>query len=221
MVTYAQANGTLTRVRSFYKNGIKSSNKAYTTDQKSLIPPVPTLQKHVTRNANIAISERALPGHRTAGAEKWTPYVAGGDLLHSGDTAGNCGEMACVALYVAISEQGVPRQEAFLWTLTAQQGWLPPVQGGFGHSVAFLGSINDVDNGWIVDPWCNLCKHPDDYRDTSLTARLIQWEGQGKRIRVPGLLGGWLNPTHAAITNILARDAGFSSCRADDVFPGF
>jgi hypothetical protein len=203
MVTRTQAENTLSEVRAFYKHDLKSSNKAYINSSFGL-----TLS-----NNNISQSRLISEANRAKFKGK-TPYQIGAYLhrQRNGARAGNCGEMAAVAVYLAIKNYNVSMDEAFLWTLTAPGGLL--VQGGFGHSVAFLGDETAKQNGWLVDPWCNLCCSFADYRQ-ALNLKLLEWKTEGKRIMVPGLRGGWLEPTHQAITGILAANSKFFSLGAE------
>jgi len=215
-VTEDQARSTLKIVRNLYKGGLKSSIKAYTIRYPSLTPS--SDPKHNPRNNNIRQSGIDAAANR-AKFKGWTPYQIGEYLYKQECQTGNCGEMAVLALYVAMRAYWVPREEAFLWKFTAPGGLFPPALGGFGHQVAFLGDVDDLQNSWVVDPWCNLCSRPGNYADTDLMKKLDKWETQGKRILVPGLLGGWVEPTHRSIAGILAKNALFSSCRADRPIP--
>jgi hypothetical protein len=206
MVTQTQAENTLSEVRAFYKHDLKAANKAYINDSYGL-----TLSTN-----NISQSRLISKANRDKLKGK-TPYEIGAYLhrQRSGTRAGNCGEMAAVAIYLAIENYDVSMDQVFLWTFIAPGGVL--VQGGFGHSVAFFGD-EKAKQGWVVDAWCNLCCGYSDY-NRALNRKLLEWKSEGKRIMVPGLRGGWLEPTHQAITGILAANSKFISLGADKPTP--
>jgi hypothetical protein len=77
-----------------------------------------------------------------------------------GRGAGNCGEMANLAAYFAVTNYNEPAAQTFLCLTRAPKGW--GMTESFGHQFSFFGDSNvfqngDIDanlfnQGWIVDP---------------------------------------------------------------------
>jgi hypothetical protein len=130
------ANDILTRVRVFYAGGHKSTNKLYyasndeavfshdmetqANTQKTLaeFDPDEILQKDVKRatHADIAWTTRPMVSAATVNKSR---YKKGKIIYASSDYAsGNCGEMANVASYLAISVFGADRTEVWIGRIT-------------------------------------------------------------------------------------------------------
>jgi hypothetical protein len=205
MVEKALAEELLSNVRELFAKGYKSSNKFYTDDLKK-ITEQQNGSKQQKRNVNALEAESIIAIYRSECQPK-TTFEAGEYVLKDECRAGNCGEMAVVAIHLAIKRKLLSdNEDAFLWTLSAKGGFF---QEGFSHSVAFLGQHTDDDKwiGWMVDPWCNICCAPEVW-PTETKSKLEQWGKDGKRIMIPGkhFAGPKYYPTsHEAVMAILEK----------------
>lgn len=145
-----------------------------------------------------------------------TPYEIGETLWLNGTTLGNCGEMAAVAVYLAIVGAQVPRGEVAHWTLRNRvEGGIFGKDRSFGHSFAVLGDGTPA-NSWVVDPWADLVCRLSKFSD-ELAAKLKYWTSMGKRIAAEMPDGTcWVEPTNDMITGILGRSAKWSRVYADE-----
>jgi hypothetical protein len=104
--------------RKFFKRGLKSSNKSYygfgkVADKLIDAQAPPLRQTQQVRNFNAPLAGELLA--ITRGEYKGrTPFEIGQERYNAGITAGNCGEMACVALYIAINTYAVDKEEVVL-----------------------------------------------------------------------------------------------------------
>jgi hypothetical protein len=213
MVTPAQAAETYSKARAFYKGGAKASNKAYfatgeVSPDKIEIDEGQTLDEDQQKRNNQTLQnlkDMAGQGRSYEKNKGKSPYQAGSEFYNSKNTFGNCGEMAAVAVYIAVAIVHADPDEVEHWTLSNTQygllGWLGPARK-FGHSFAVLGKGKDTER-WVVDPWADLCCMLDKFADM-LKFKLDAWTGQGKRIAAGG---SWVEPTNALVTGILGRSA--------------
>jgi hypothetical protein len=186
-----KANNTFTTVHAFYKGGEKSDNKKY--EGNNLSP------KQLVRNSKQPSNNVFLQTKREEVKNK-TPQDIGHFFYTSGFSTGNCGEMACVALYVA-ELKGVPKDQLKLMTHYTKHKLFGNANG-FGHSYALLGP----DNGeqWVIDPWANICCDIKDYAET-FKNKMDAWTAEGKRIGIPAFMGGanWLPPNDSHLATLL------------------
>jgi len=209
MVTAAQAQDTYDRVRRFYKGGDKSWNKSYfgTGRQQTLqwtgwkgfayrpnidIEPgqVPSAKQKSRNDQTLENLKNMMDGGvawRNAGM---SPHLRGEILYNQRNTRGNCGEMAVVAMYIAVTQVGgINSDEVFEWTMTNPAA-------NFGHSFAVLGKPGTQE--WVVDPWAGVWCDRNNYQ-VMLTNKLGQWLTDGKRI---GAAGAWVQPTNPLVAGI-------------------
>jgi hypothetical protein len=183
MATEEQVRGTFTKTRDFYKGGAKSSNKGYVVPLSVGLTPE---QKH--RNDDMEWSAKLSTWRRDKIAGR-TIIEKGGILYNSNIKAGNCGEMAAVAMFIAVAHKLVPPTEvvhvtAFNSSHTKWKdgrGSLYASKLKFGHSWLRIGP-----NGgevWIVDPWANVCCRESEQK-TDTRKSLTHWATENKRILV-------------------------------------
>lgn len=227
MVTKDQASSTYLKAREFYKGGSKSSNKSYygtghTADPtpfsfgyamnfKIDIEPGRTLTEK-QKNRNEATLQNMQTMHNESRTQSQntgkTPYELGAELFNQNNTRGNCGEMAAVAVYIAVAEVHIPTDEVSFVTLTnTVEGGFFSKNRSFGHSFALLGKVKP--DRWVVDPWAGVCCRLSEYTD-ALNIKLHNWTQQGKRIACHIPDGHcWVEPTNDMVTGILAKSAKY------------
>ncbi len=203
---------TYEATKDFYKGDLKSNNKEY--ENRFKLATKIGWDKAVSRVDQQALrfpmADGLISQDNFSGQ---TPLEAGATLYGAmrGQRAGNCGQMACVAIYIA-SMKGVAPNDMWLITAgnrkTKGSGWgLEPHYGlpmTFAHSWAEFGPPG---HGFIVDPWadywCARGAHAITFR-----AKLDKWQQEGKRISVgwgdgPNAVGMWTNANDAAILSLL------------------
>ena len=213
-------------VRPFYKDGAKSSNKAYyltgRPSEPKLEPNVKLTAAQANRNQqteqNIRDATHANRDFKASAGK--TPYSLGQQLYNQGNTRGNCGEMAAVAMYRACYPPcSLSVDEIWMLTLISQE--LAPLRFSkiqFGHTVAVLGRENEAsDARWVVDPWANICCTMSKYSET-IMKKLTQWQTQGKRIAAQTQTGlCWVQPLHGMVVGIVGRKVHFDWLRVDKI----
>jgi hypothetical protein len=147
-----------TKVREFYgiktfSPDVKSNNKRYADSSPSSSPSSSSMldSKKNTRNNHLARSETLkLEQLACARKEIFTLYQMGGHLFNrpQGFRAGNCGEMAMLAVYMAVQGYGQRAEESFVCTTQAPKEM--GMRHSFGHQFAFFGDRNVVQDGNIV-----------------------------------------------------------------------
>jgi hypothetical protein len=235
VVTFAQAKNTYDDTRTFFKPGVKSNNKSYYgSGERKLGQPVSTewfqdlTDDHKKRNANVENSRNMMlqDGSRTIGNVRGTNVgkqvlTVGSERHGAGWNYGNCGEMAMVAMYIAIGLQHVMPAEAVIKTATNGN---KTAFGGytltFGHSWLVLGQPGGQQ--YCVDAWAGVFCDADDYRNDMLHKMGI-WASEGKRILVDwnNILDNprhyWTVPTDEAVTCLLRNDATVNELRPNSV----
>lgn len=211
MVTKDQAEKTHTLAREFYKGQDKAWNKAYWTTgsagQTSEIENSATpTKKQLVRNQQVAqnYADMVKAGRDSP---KEPPVQWGQKLYNAQRRIGNCGEMAAVAIYIAVNQVHIDPKEAWMWTLWNNRKapfFSSKKDASFGHTFALLGAENDkMDQKWVVDPWSNVCCTLAEYKKT-LTDKLEEWSGEGKRIAANTEDGYcWVDPKNKLITDVL------------------
>jgi hypothetical protein len=212
MATEAQARETWDTVHKFYKRGIKSSNKTYVRSGPDMIYSEEVLEKHKRRkdNAELSLARRQNFGGQLA-------EVAGASLYNSGNTAGNCGEMALVAMFVAVNYHHVQRAEVVHVTAKNTNHKAYSFKGeitlDFGHSWIEIGPTLGVT--WVVDPWADLWCRKDQFPQM-MAVQLQKWTDQGKRLSVSWKdtsMNGWkwtTQPNAVEVKAVLAHGAQHS-----------
>jgi hypothetical protein len=241
MVTEATARQILGHVRAFYQKGVKSGNKAYAANKS----PADWTEKQQVRNYCTPRSDEIQKSFRDDlrnQSGQWankrrTPYNVGDALYNDQNNidlinitlenkktidklkrAGNCGEMAAVAVYVAVDRFNVPRTEAFELSLRAPK---PFFNNAFGHEAAYFGQHIELSHnpqGWVVDPWCNICCKYDEYPNKFKEKMGIWANTKDKWIFHNGK---YLKPTDASLDvfapgGLLTPAATLKSYGADD-----
>ena len=225
MATAEQARLTYEATKDFYKGDLKSNNKEY--ENRFRLATVIGWEKAMSRvdrrALRLPMAEGLINQDNFSGQ---TPLEVGAMLYGAirGQRAGNCGQMACVAIYIA-SMKGVALSDMWLVTVvnpnTRGSGWrIEPHYGlpmSFGHSWAEFGPAG---NGFIVDPWADFCCSRAQYAIT-LRAKLDQWQREGKRINVgwgdgPKGVGMWTNANDGAILSLLDENTRGRSALASD-----
>jgi hypothetical protein len=241
MPTLAQAQTAFADTRRYYKLGAKSNNKRYdghqygasflnTTPEESLVKgnpkPITPDQAHArvarrlvnnshsglmaTAGKNAAISDMNV-----AIVDDISPFDYGRLMVNQQNDAGNCGVMACVAIYYA-NVAGVPLNQ--MWSVTATNPTTIGTWGTmqFGHSWAQLGTGGQPDCV-IVDPWAGVvCKELDYVR--TLKSHLDQWFEQGKRIATQwsnATQQVWMNANQPAVLSLLETGSQRVMIQAD------
>ena len=121
-------------------------------------------------------------------------------LYKQNNTMGNCGEMAAVAIYLAIHVVLVPADEVSMWMFTnTKKGKAFKSDKSFGHSLAVLGK-GELTKRWVVDPWAAITCPADKYGGL-LSAKLSQWTTDGKRIAAGG---NWVEPTNDLVAGVVS-----------------
>lgn len=212
MVTKEQALDCFDRVRAFYKGGEKSSNKKYDEKGQNFD------DKQKARNAQQKASAAKMleMGRSYKKFSGRTPLEIGGELHGQKSTLGNCGEMAAVAMHIAVTDVHLNADEVSMATLTHKQTsgkFLFKTKRSFGHTFALLGKGKN-DERWVVDPWAGECCKLSEYPQR-LKAKLYNWEVEGKRIHVNLEDGAaWVEPTHPMVMGVLDKGARWSEVGA-------
>jgi hypothetical protein len=203
MATAEQARFTYDATKEFYRGDLKSDNKEYRSrfELAAEIWWHKAMSRVDRRALRLPMADGLIGQDDFAGQ---TPLEAGAMLYGAmrGMRAGNCGQMACVAIYIA-NMKGVALNDMWLVTVFNQNtkksglgsglGWGDSKKMTFGHSWAALGA---PPHGFFVDPcadfWCPAPQYASNLRVT-----LDKWQRQGKRICV-----GWgEDPKDAEWTN--------------------
>ena len=222
------AEDILQRVRVFYAGGHKSNNKLYNastdevvypTDMKihastqkalSEFDPDEVLQKDVKRAQRADLSGINRPVVSAATVNK-SRYEKGKIIYASSDCAsGNCGEMANVASYLAISVFSADRNEV----------WIGRITKPGDHVFCLVGappkakSVQHMNNSsLVIDPWLNTSCTASQYEHRAM-AKFWKWHKQGKRIAFTGSVGyGWYAPGGEYLDTFLTAPLSF--VRAD------
>jgi hypothetical protein len=248
MATLYESQTAYEATRAFFKGGDKSANKTYETGISATAQLIAA--KRLSSGAWLSWAEaEAKIADRNAKAAQHlndqgvalnnqTPVQFGQARVNGNITYGNCGVMACVALYYATQyPAGIQQNE--MWhvtatnentrmTLTTRGHILMAYKMGesymtFGHSWAVLGTSQNGQ--WVVDPWAGLYCRIGEYPQR-LKEQLDKWHSHGKRVNV-----GWkslklnqdfgrvMNANDDAILSLVAADAVKVGVRGDGL-PG-
>ena len=222
MVTRKKVIDAYDEARAFYDSGYKSNNKAYneafTLDGRrdqlvaaTANSPRPLSADEATarvaaRHKNQGLS---IPKAREINTDRQSPLQIGAAYVRAANTAGNCGEMACVMMYFA-EKHGISSDE--MWLATATNSNTTHWSRGkmvFGHSWAQLGS-ESKGLGLIMyaDPWAGVCCLKSDY-PRELKLQLDKWQRQGKRVCMhwERFDPVWTNANDDAILSLVATNA--------------
>jgi hypothetical protein len=226
-MTPANASLLLKEVRGLYSaklGALKSSNKAYAADKPW--DEVKKNEKWARRNRNQKesgeVQERIHGFIRGLPRAAHTPYILGSLLnqervLLEDDLqkmAGNCGDMASVALYRGITYYGENPVQAFILSFKAADhtGVMKPGKK-FGHELAFFGDCLGTEknrapspHGLVVDPWANISCYYSDYAG-KLNEKLQQWNDEEKSIKNFGRLDEkhWVKPLDPTLELVVMR----------------
>jgi hypothetical protein len=234
VVTQDKAKTAYNNAREFYKGGIKSSNKEYNDafskqgQADQLVSAMADTRKSLDSNqAYTRVEERynhcqlsSKEAKRISAANK-TPLQFGTEMVNAGNTAGNCGEMACVVLHFA-AKQGILPSE--MWHVTAYNHTTTSLFKGrmeFGHSWAQLGNPQSKFGAvFFADPWAGVfCLH--NQYAAALKFQLDKWQRQGKRVHVNWAnTSGWMNANDSAILSLTGEGRTTQSLRADQIPAG-
>lgn len=212
MVTETQVRSVFDDARAFYKGQIKSSNKAYAKR-----PDETYTAKQQKRIDNQEESSRLYESRRKEFAGK-TILEVGSTLYKRVTRDGNCGEMAAVAMFIALDKHNVADTEAVHVTAFNKshtkfldgRGGFSGSKLTFGHSWLRLGPRGGA--GWIVDPWAAVCCGESEQQDATLKT-LANWASQNKRIFVQWEDGGgkkysrWTPATDDSVQALFASGA--------------
>jgi hypothetical protein len=178
-----------------------------------------------TREANF---NRSVQPQKDLDFTGRTPLQIGQERHGNGHTAGNCGIMAVVAMWLAYNDCWVERDDMWLVTARNRQSLGPaelPAGGAgapmqFEHSWAEIGTAAD-GGPFVIDPWAGVCCPKAQYAH-DLTVQLNKWLQQGKQVRV-----NWGSLTksyfysipanHPAILSLVAHNAVRDRVLGDEV----
>jgi hypothetical protein len=234
MVQDIQAGRVFQTVSDFYKGGLKSGNKKYDAGaaNSSSLGSVEFTRRQTSLDAKLnALQSAGGMEAQRKGYKGRTLFSVGKSLFLSANTSGNCGDMAAVAMFVAIGMEHVPESEVVHRTAVNNNfrfgfNWnnpsLPPSRATmtFGHSWLVLGTPGS--DRWCVDPWANLFTRERNYAD-DLLAKLAEWHNEGKRICVnwEDFLGtgsgSWLVPTDDSLRALVSDDRTVSDLGPNSV----
>lgn len=210
------------QTREFYQNGVKSNNKCY-HGEESKMPPTSRFfnwklsKKQKLRNETVRKTLSSFQATRNSYAKPGDSLLSVGTTLHStGNNAGNCGEMACVALHIAIENNHVPVNDVKYCQLdyaNAEDG------RSFNHTFIAIGT---EEGEWIVDPWANVCCKTDEYAD-QVTAKMKKWNKEGKRLQfVQNEKPYWGSPEDPIMQDLIAPmcdgQAGYKFTEPETLF---
>jgi hypothetical protein len=209
MATEEQAIRTYDLTRAFYKRQAKSSNKAYFATGKFTSKSI-GLDKGTTLDGDQQtrndmtlqnIKDMLKQNRSTSSHAGKTPFEIGEALYKQGVTLGNCGEMAAVAIYLAITVVLVPAGDVSMWQFTKTKKGKSIVSSDktFGHSLAVLGK-GKLTERWAVDPWAGEVCSASEYSE-HLSEKMKQWTAEGKRIAAGG---NWVEPTNDLVSGVLS-----------------
>jgi hypothetical protein len=240
MPTWNQAKDAFDFTRGYYKLGEKSGNKRYdghqygwaylnTTPEESLIagnpkPMTPVQAQHrvaqrLIRNSNsvprVSVGKGAVAqAMNVATINDVSPYDVGRLMAAQQNQAGNCGIMACVAIFyassVGISINEMWSVQAYNHTTTGKWGTM-----NFGHAWAQLGTAG-LPDCFIVDPWAGVVCKELEYV-SALKSQLNKWEKQGKRIETQWSDSDhvWMTANHSSVLSLL-EDGSYRIMRRAD-----
>ncbi|CAO3440466.1 hypothetical protein [Azospirillum endophyticum] len=177
-----EAKGINSMVRDLFKNGTKSCNKIYASNQAELDEwnPDDVGTKEGRRNNNAKSFLTTFMSFRD-NIDNYDTAIEYGEFLFNlgGEAKGNCTEMACVAAYFAKRDYN-PRDMRLV--VTDDPG---------DHAFLVIGETK----GWnkikdpsklkietiIIDPWANVCCYGKDY-PIDLARKMDKWIVDGKHI---------------------------------------
>jgi hypothetical protein len=233
MATWEQAEQTFTLSRKFFSAkdmALKSTNKAYANERgeigdaqieklagaKNISEDAATVI--VLRRGNARLEAKARGKYENELPGK-TPVGYGKLVVERGSDTGNCGVMACVAMWYARTV-GVAAANMWLVTVTNEKTKrTDPVAGKlrmkFGHSYALLGGPGKK---YIVDPWAGIICLESEYKEM-MKAKMEKWHQQGKRIMVNWSNGDyeWANATDKTVLSLLSSSATTEKTPGDQV----
>lgn len=160
MVYAVQASEAFKKTRAFFKGNLKSANKRYTGDDGQSVAPQLAKERGISledaelniewHNSNQLKADELISQERQT-SKQGSPIGLGHDRYNAGMAYGNCGEMACVAMYIGFA-LGVPPDAMVLVTAYNKKntkGLFGSTHMTFGHSWAQFGPDDD---GWVIDP---------------------------------------------------------------------
>lgn len=225
-------------VRAFFATGAKSGNKIYVSSSKDFVTTVEAskvntatiqdlfdvkqpsfLVRMFSAKARLAkIAKRANDGQLSMANRDQTKYKSDYEMGESvykstnqNFAAGNCGEMAAVSAYIAISQGLAQASEVYIGTIGAPGDHVFCAIGP-QPSGASVGTM--TGSAVIVDPWLNTCCTAGEYFFDAQD-KLKKWHRDGKRVLGTGPSGqlGWADPggtyattfVTAPLTYVLAK----------------
>jgi hypothetical protein len=224
MPTLQQASYAFNATRAFFgqPGAVKSNNKRYVHDSLGQDGAATDLaaETHIGLGAALAKVQRRDANAKLAfssGTFKdilkgWTPVTYGGLTVNKGAPTGNCGVMACVAMYFA-QKAGVPPEQMYLVEAfnrtTVRTGLMK-----FGHAWAVLRGAN-ARQDYVLDPWAGVFSQYAFYFQ-DLKIALDKWQRQGKRVLVNYKEGDWwTNANDSAILSLFGPGATVEIVRGD------
>lgn len=203
VISEKNARAIFAETRAFFKGDVKSANKLYGVGQDGEwrdAARAPNADE-ANRAAQQAIADSLVSESRDRlEQEQLTHFAYGFRILRAeqGRRAGNCFEMACVAMAIAYVKYDVklewlfiasirdPGDHAFLIVNDVRPTWatIPDLTAGGSEA-------------WAIDPWANTVCKGDAY-EAAFLDKMGQWAQQGKRIYYVTrrrLFRGWAEPT--------------------------
>lgn len=237
MATEDQARGAYDDARKFFKDGLKSGNKLYidcgfskklNLDEAvgTLIKAIPDIdpedaKKRVSRRIENRSEARPTGIFQKDWLGNKTPVWFGEKTVLDNMKDGNCGVMACVAMYYA-TERKVPAFETFLVTAynyntSRKLSFFRTERMSFGHSWALLG-VGD-GQGFVVDPWAGVCCAENQFEE-QFRVKMEKWASQGKRILVDYKeYSEWTEANHPDVLSLFAQGRTLRAVRGSEFFP--
>jgi hypothetical protein len=119
---------------------------------------------------------------------------------------GNCGEQACLALWLAFSSpNNMAADDLYIATWEHKTGYFWR-QHIFCHQALVLRAAN---GDAYCDPWLHIACEKGDYRD-QVRRKLDDWTGKGKRFLVEGF--GWAEPKNDKVMQFCDAEPRLSPC---------
>jgi hypothetical protein len=214
------AESALAETRKLLKGSLKAMNKAYWAlpdgqiDAKSAEALVSEVWFQYRRNALRAkwndrnekrdAATKAMDQGNVAGDLTGKNWLEASRAIYDSAKAkgtqwyGNCGEQACVALWIAHNTNQVPDQSLFLAT------W---AFGGFLHQALVLQCSKQ--SSAYCDPWMNIACEARDY-PLQAGKKLDEWTGKGKRLMCSGF--GWVEPSNDRVKGFWNNEPDLQNC---------
>jgi hypothetical protein len=179
------------RIREYYREGLKSDNKIYTPDWGTA-----SLEKKNNRAKKRLESSPIIEkmtdwsNEKLAGPDKITAKEIGKHYIEEGEKAGNCGQMTSVSAYMF--HLLAPRTQTYYATFT-----------NFDHATLIVGDAPPPGpisawanlamnyNSYVSDAWFGVCCDIRAYQ-THVLAKCNKWTVEGKMIFMKDV--GWVFP---------------------------